>query len=545
MADATVRLVPFQEQLINDVRPALLVLMGAVSLVLLIACANVANLLLTRASGRSMEMGVRVALGAGRVRILRQVFTESIVLAITGGVCGVVFAYGGVRALNVIQPGTIPRIESVNIDSTVLLFTLGISLLTGLVFGLVPAFRLSNYERSEALKEGRTLASAGKTRGVLVMTEVALAVVLLIGGGLLIGSFTNLASVDPGYDPENVLTFSMDLPETRYAEHPQRKAFYDRLLGRIREMNGVETAGATSAVPLVDEIIRLGFRLPGETEPLFTDLRIVTPGYLETMGIELIEGRSQTDQDRNGLIVVNQEFASRYFPEGALGQQFQLGPLGNLEIIGVAGDILNQGLEGTPQPGVYINYAEVGATGIAGIGLMIAVKTTGEPSNLISSVRTAVLDIDPSIPLDDVRTMEERLYSSVAQPRFYAILLGIFAGLALVLASVGIYGVLAYSVAQRTREIGIRMALGAQKSKILGMIVSQGMFLTLIGIVAGLFGAFALTRYLESLLFGLTSLDPVTFSGMTLILILTAMVACYLPARRATRVDPIDALRHE
>ena len=492
-----------------------------------------------------MEMGVRVALGAGRFRILRQVFTESIVLAITGGVCGVMFAYGGVRALNVIQPGTIPRVESVNIDATVLVFTLGISLLTGLVFGLVPAFRLSNYERSEALKEGRTLASGGKTRGFLVMTEVALAVVLLIGGGLLIGSFTNLASVDPGYDPENVLTFSMDLPEARYPEHPQRQAFYQQLLGRIREMNGVETAGATSAVPLVDEIIRLGFRLPGETEPLFTDLRIVPPGYVETMGIELIEGRTQTDQDRNGLIVVNQEFARRYFPERALGQQFQLGPLGNLEIVGVAGDILNQGLDGTPQPGVYISYADVGATGVSGIGLMLAVKTTGDPSNLISGVRTAVLDLDGSIAIDDVRTMEERLYSSVAQPRFYAILLGIFAGLALVLASVGIYGVLAYSVAQRTREIGIRMALGAQKTKILGMVVSQGMFLTLIGIVAGLFGAFALTRYLDSLLFGLTSLDPATFSGMTLILILTAMVACYLPARRATRVDPIEALRHE
>ena len=484
MADATVRLVPFQEQLIDDVRPALLVLMGAVSLVLLIACADVANLLLTRASGRSMEMGVRVALGAGRSRLLRQVFTESIVLAITGGVCGVMFAYGGVRALNVIQPGTIPRIESVSIDSTVLLFTLGISLLTGLVFGLVPAFRLSNYERAEALKEGRTLAAAGRTRGVLVMTEVALAVVLLIGGGLLDGKLHESGQYRSGLRSGKRPDVQHGSSRNTVCRAPAAQSL---LRSAARADSGNERRGdcrATSAVPLVDEIIRLGFRLPGETEPLFTDLRIVTPGYLETMGIELIEGRSQTDQDRNGLIVVNQEFASSYFPEGALGQQFQLGPLGNLEIIGVAGDILNQGLEGTAQPGVYINYAEIGPTGVSGIGLMLAVKTTGEPSNLISSVRTAVLDIDPSIPLDDVRTMEERLYTSVAQPRFYAILLGIFAGVALILASVGIYGVLAYSVAQRTREIGIRMALGAQKSKILGMIVSQGMFLTLIGIVA-------------------------------------------------------------
>ena len=555
LAGATVELVPIQEEMMASVRPALLVLMGAVGLVLMIACVNVANLLLTRVSGRQLEMAIRVALGAGRFRIARQVLTESVILALAGGILGTLLAYGGVRTLSLIEPGTIPRMNELSLDVTVLVVTLGISAVTGIFFGLAPAFRLSKYEQVETLKEGgRTQASSdlslfgrNRTRSMLVTIEVALAVVLLIGGGLLINSFTNLTRTDPGYDARDVLAFAVNLPQARYPEYAQKSAFYTLLLERLRAMNGVQFAAATSNLPLSPGGTgRIGFQLPGESERMTATVRSVTPGYFETMRMPLVQGSVHSEQDRRGLIVVNATFATRYFPDRAVGQEVDFGtPVGSVEIIGVVRDIAYQSLDSEIQPEIFFNYADMGPTAFGESDLTFALRTAPDSPNVVQGVRRAVLDLDASLPIDDVRTMEDRLYASVAEPRFYAILLGIFAAIALLLATVGIYGVLAYSVEQRRKEIGLRMALGAQRGQILGLVVSQGMILAVIGIVVGLCGAFGLTRYLESMLYGLTALDPMTFVGMTLVLIMTATVACYLPARRATRVDPMETLRHD
>lgn len=551
-AGARVFLIPIQEDLVAPVRPALLVLLGAVAFVLLIASANVANLLLTRASGRRLEMAIRVALGAGRMRVVRQVLTESIVLAIAGGAFGTLLAYGGVRVLKAIQPGTIPRMQDIDVNAATLMFALAVSVLTGVLFGLAPALRLASHERVDALKEGGLFASSGfdlfrrnRARSLLAMAAVALAVVLLIGGGLLIGSFGNLAAVDPGFDVENILTFQLRLSPTRHPEFAEREMLYTALLERIRGMSGVTSAGAVSGLPLTPGITRVGFRLPGETEPVFADLRLVTPGYFDTMGIDLVEGRGYDDQDPSGVLVVNETFARTYFPDGALDREFQLGPPGLFRIVGIVEDIRHQTLSADPQPEAYLNYRYTGGLPFANAPLHLAVRTSADPLALLPRIRTAVLDLDPSLPLDDVMTMEQRVSTSIAGPRFYAAVLGIFAAIALVLASVGIYGVLAYAVTQRTREIGIRMALGAGQGNVLKLILGQGLVLVVVGVVVGLGGAFALTRYLDSMLYGLTPLDPVTFGGMTLVLFLTALVACYVPARRATRVDPLIALRHE
>ena len=558
LANSTIDLIPLQEELVAPVRPALMVLLVAVGFVLLIACANVANLLLTRASGRGLEIAIRAAMGAGRVRLVRQVLTESITLAVLGGGLGCLLAYWGVGALKALEPGTIPRIDEVGIDPTVLAFTLCVSVLTGLLFGLAPAFRMSNSERMESLKEGGTYASSGfdlfrrnKTRSLLAMAEVALAVVLLVGGGLLINSFTNLTGVDPGYDPKNVLTFQVNLPRARYADVPQRRTFYDRLLGSTDMMNGVVSAGAVNILPLTQNNIRMAFMLPGEgdyQQRAAADVRIVSPGYFDAMGIPIVEGRGFTDQDRDGqqrVLLVNQTFARRYFQdESPVNREFQPGPTGSQRIVGIVGDVRHQGLDRDVEPEVYFTYQQAAQT-FGNLPMTFAIQTAGDPMALVPEIRRSVLDLDSSLTVDNIRTMEDRLYSSIAGPRFYAVLLGVFAAIALVLASVGIYGVLAYSVSQRTREIGIRMALGAEKQNVLRLILSQGMVLTAIGIVAGLAGAFAVTRYLESMLFGLTALDPTTFVGVTALLIVTAATACYVPARRATKVDPIVALRYE
>ncbi len=535
-----------------------MVLLVAVGFVLLIACANVANLLLTRASGRQLEIAVRAALGAGRIRLVRQVLTESVTLAVLGGALGCLMAYWGVGALKALEPGSIPRIENIGIDPTVLAFTLGISVFTGILFGLAPAFRVSNSERMEALKEGGAYSSSGfdlfrrnKTRSLLAMAEVALAVVLLIGGGLLINSFTNLADVDPGYDPENVLTFDVSLPQARYPDTPQRRAFYDQLLERTEMMAGVASAGTVNILPLTQNNMRIAFMIPGEGDSqqrAAADVRVVSSGYFDAMGIPIVEGRAFTDQDREGqqaVLLVNQTFADRYSPdESPVNREFRTGPAGSQLVVGVVGDVRHQGLDSDVEPEVYFSFLQA-AQMFGNLPLTFTVRTAGDPMALVPEIRRNVLDLDSSLTVDNIRSMEDRLYGSIAEPRFYAVLLGVFAAIALILASVGIYGVLAYSVSQRTREIGIRMALGAEKANVLRLILGQGLVLTMIGIVAGLVGAFAVTRYLESMLFGLTALDPTTFVAVTVTLTLTAAAACYLPARRATKVDPIVALRYE
>ncbi len=558
LSGSTIGLIPVQEQLVAPVRPALMVLLVAVGFVLLIACANVANLLLTRASGRQLEIAVRAALGAGRIRLVRQVLTESVTLAVLGGALGCLMAYWGVGALKALEPGSIPRIENIGIDPTVLAFTLGISVFTGILFGLAPAFRVSNSERMEALKEGGAYSSSGfdlfrrnKTRSLLAMAEVALAVVLLIGGGLLINSFTNLADVDPGYDPENVLTFDVSLPQARYPDTPQRRAFYDQLLERTEMMAGVASAGTVNILPLTQNNMRIAFMIPGEGDSqqrAAADVRVVSSGYFDAMGIPIVEGRAFTDQDREGqqaVLLVNQTFADRYSPdESPVNREFRTGPAGSQLVVGVVGDVRHQGLDSDVEPEVYFSFLQA-AQMFGNLPLTFTVRTAGDPMALVPEIRRNVLDLDSSLTVDNIRSMEDRLYGSIAEPRFYAVLLGVFAAIALILASVGIYGVLAYSVSQRTREIGIRMALGAEKANVLRLILGQGLVLTMIGIVAGLVGAFAVTRYLESMLFGLTALDPTTFVAVTVTLTLTAAAACYLPARRATKVDPIVALRYE
>ena len=558
LAGSTIGLIPVYEQLVAPVRPALMVLLVAVGFVLLIACANVANLLLTRASGRQLEIAVRSALGAGRVRLVRQVLTESVTLAVVGGALGCLLAYWGVGALKALEPGSIPRIENIAIDPTVLAFTLGISVFTGILFGLAPAFRVSNSEKMEALKEGGAYSTSGfdlfrrnKTRSLLAMIEVALAVVLLIGGGLLINSITNLTDVDPGYDPENVLTFQVNLPQTRYPDVAQRRTFYAQLLQRTDMMAGVQAAGVVNILPLTQNNIRLAFAIPGEgdyQQRAAADVRIVSSDYFDAMGIPIVEGRAFTDQDREGqqaVLLVNQTFANRYFPDASpVNQELRAGPSGSQRIVGIVGDVRHQGLDSDVQPEVYFAFMQ--ATQLFGnLSMTFAIRTAGDPMAVVPEVRRDVLDLDSSLTADNIRTMEDRLYGSVAEPRFYAVLIGVFAAIALILASVGIYGVLAYSVSQRTREIGIRMALGAERQNVLRLILGQGLILTTIGIVAGLAGAFAVTRYLESMLFGLTALDPTVFIAVTVILTLTAVTACYVPARRATRVDPIVALRYE
>ena len=558
LSGSTIGLIPVQEQLVAPVRPALMVLLVAVGFVLLIACANVANLLLTRASGRQLEIAVRAALGAGRIRLVRQVLTESVTLAVLGGALGCLMAYWGVGALKALEPGSIPRIENIGIDPTVLAFTLSISVFTGILFGLAPAFRVSNSERMEALKEGGAYSSSGfdlfrrnKTRSLLAMAEVALAVVLLIGGGLLINSFTNLADVDPGYDPENVLTFDVSLPQARYPDTPQRRAFYDQLLERTEMMAGVASAGTVNILPLTQNNMRIAFMIPGEGDSqqrAAADVRVVSSGYFDAMGIPIVEGRAFTDQDREGqqaVLLVNQTFVDRYSPdESPVNREFRAGPAGSQLVVGVVGDVRHQGLDSDVEPEVYFSFLQA-AQMFGNLPLTFTVRTAGDPMALVPEIRRNVLDLDSSLTVDNIRSMEDRLYGSIAEPRFYAVLLGVFAAIALILASVGIYGVLAYSVSQRTREIGIRMALGAEKANVLRLILGQGLVLTMIGIVAGLVGAFAVTRYLESMLFGLTALDPTTFVAVTVTLTLTAAAACYLPARRATKVDPIVALRYE
>ena len=441
LANSTIDLIPLQEELVAPVRPALMVLLVAVGFVLLIACANVANLLLTRASGRGLEIAIRAAMGAGRVRLVRQVLTESITLAVLGGGLGCLLAYWGVGALKALEPGTIPRIDEIGIDPTVLAFTLCVSVLTGLLFGLAPAFRMSNSERMESLKEGGTYASSGfdlfrrnKTRSLLAMAEVALAVVLLVGGGLLINSFTNLTGVDPGYDPKNVLTFQVNLPRARYADVPQRRTFYDRLLGSTDMMNGVVSAGAVNILPLTQNNIRMAFMLPGEgdyQQRAAADVRIISPGYFDAMGIPIVEGRGFTDQDRDGqqgVLLVNQTFARRYFPdESPVNREFQPGPTGSQRIVGIVGDVRHQGLDRDVEPEVYFTYQQAAQT-FGNLPMTFAIQTAGDPMALVPEIRRSVLDLDSSLTVDNIRTMEDRLYSSIAGPRFYAVLPPIFHG---------------------------------------------------------------------------------------------------------------------
>lgn len=549
---------PLHEHLVGDIKPALLILLGAVGLVLLIACANVANLLLARAAVRQKEIAVRVALGARRSRLIRQFLTESVLLSTLGGLVGLFIAYAGLIVLKSFIPENVSQARAISIDYKVLGFTLLVSVTTGLVFGLAPAIQSVRFNQIETLKEGGRDAATGgsgkRLRGLLVMAEVAISLVLLIGAGLLINSFLRLRNVDPGFRTENLLTMRIVLPDLKYERKAQRSAFYTDLVQRVQSLAGVRSAAVTTNLPLYLQGNSISISIEGRPEPPpgqepIIVTRIISPGYFDTMSIPLLKGRQLTDQDtddRPNVVVISENMARRYWPgEEAIGKRIAVGtvtkPEDWIQVVGVAKDVRQFELNADPKPQMYLTHRQYGFFDARDL----VVKTDVDPAGLASTIRKAVWEIDKDQPVSNIRTMDTILADSIARQRFSMLLLAIFAAVALVLAAVGIYGVMSYSVAQRTHEIGIRMALGAQTSAVLKLAVGYGLKLVLAGIAIGLIAAFALTRVMATLLFGVTATDPTTFALISLLLVAVAAIASYIPARRATRVNPITALRYE
>jgi putative ABC transport system permease protein len=546
---------PLPDVVTEGVRPTLIILLGAVAFVLLIACANVANLLLARAAGRQKEIAVRVALGASRARLIRQFLTESILLSLMSGALGVLLASWGVDLLVSGATGNVPRAAEINVDARVLGFTLLIALLTGLVFGLAPALQASKTGLNETLKDTSRGSTGGgrraRIRGALVVIEVALSVVLLIGAGLLIRSFVLLQDVDAGFDSGNLLVANISLPNSRYAQPAQRAAFYTRLCQEVAALPGVVSVGATQSLPLTGSDSRTLIGIEGRpvvplAERPIVSMGIVSEDYLKTMGIPLLQGRFFTDQDKENApttVIINQSFARRFFPdEDPIGKRilgFGAAPQSR-EIIGVVGDVRHFGLDSSPAEAIYFSSNQRPALAMA-----VVVKTAGPPLSLTAAVRGSVLAIDKDQPIANLQTMDEIVSGSISNQRFILLLLGLFAAVALALAAIGIYSVMAYTVTQRTGEIGLRMALGAQTRDVLKLVVGQGMWMALIGVAVGIGGAFALTRVMTSLLFTVTATDPITFVAIPLILAIVALAACFVPARRAAKVDPMVALRYE
>jgi putative ABC transport system permease protein len=549
---------PLQEHLVGDIRPALLVLLGAVGLVLLIACANVANLLLARAAVRQKEIAVRVALGARRGRLIRQFLTESVLLSALGGLVGLGIAYGGLILLKAFIPENISQAREISMDLKVLGFTFLVSIATGLIFGLAPAVQAARSNQVDTLKEGGRDAATGgsgkRLRSVLVTAEVAISLVLLIGAGLLINSFLRLRNVDPGFRAENLLTMKIVLPETKYQRMAQRSAFYTDLIQRVQSLAGVRSAAVTTNLPLYRQGNSISISIDGKPAPppgqeRIVVTRIVSPGYLKTMSIPLLRGREITEQDTEtspNVVLISETMARRYWPgEDVIGKRIAVGrirtPEDWIQVIGVVKDVRQFELTAEPKPQMYLTYRQAGFFDAQDL----VVKTDVDPASLAATVRKAIWEIDKDQPVSDIKTMEDILADSIARQRFSMLLLAIFAAVALVLAGVGIYGVMSYSVAQRTHEIGIRMALGAQTGAVLKLAIGYGMKLVLAGLVIGLIAAFALTRVMSSLLFGVTATDPATFTLISLLLVAVAVLASYVPARRATKVNPIIALRYE
>jgi putative ABC transport system permease protein len=559
--DIYAELIPLREAVVGDIRPSLLILFGAVGLVLLISCANVANLLLTRAMSRQKEIAIRIALGAGRLRLVRQLITESVLLGILGGGLGLLLAHLGVKLLVVGVPRalseSIPGWDSISLNPSVLVFTFIISILTGLVFGLMPALQASRPDLNQTLKEGGRTSGGGagrqRIRSLLVVSELALALVLLAGAGLLIRSFQRLQQVDRGFNEAGLLTFQLSLPQAKYAEPSQQTAFYNRLLQGINSMPGVQSVGMVSDLPLAGGNTNWGLTIEGRPLPPSedsrrTDYRVISPDYFRAMNIPLKDGRQFTGQDvadQPLVAVVNERLASLYFPgENPIGMRVHIGRVDNdfpwHTIVGVVGNVKHSGLGEGFDPELYYPVLQDPTP-----STNVVVRAVGPPVSLAASVRHEVSAIDREEPISNVRTMEEVVSDSVASRRLNMVLLGIFAAVAAALAAVGIYGVMSYTVAQRTHEVGIRIALGARPSDILKLLVGHAALLAVIGAGIGLVGAFALTRLMSSLLYGISPTDPVTFAIITLVIILIALIASLIPARRALKVDPIVALRQE
>jgi putative ABC transport system permease protein len=567
-----IRLRPLLEIFVVDVRRALWVIFGAVGFVLLIACANIANLLLARATARRKEMAIRTAVGASRWRIARQLLTESILLSLIGGTLGLLLARWGVDLILYVSPNAIPRSREIGLDWKVLAFTIGISFLTGILFGLIPAIQAGEVDVHETLKEsGRGTSGRQWLRSSLVVVEVATTLILLIGAGLMIRSFYMLQKVNPGFSHEHLTSFSISLPQKKYASEEVRASFYNRLLENIRALPGVESVAAASGLPLGNNGWQTSFIIDGQPPsqrdqmPLM-EACLVTPDYFRAMNIPVLRGRVFTDHDdRSHLagrdlsklnenqramaavnsIVIDEDFAKRYWPnEEAVGKRVRLGADADapaLEVLGVVGRVKMESLnQNSDRVQGYFAYPQLPQG-----GMTVIIKGASDPNQLISSVRGAVKEIDPEQPIYSPRTMGEIRAESVAPERLNLTLLSLFAGIALVLAIVGIYGVMSYSVTQRTHEIGIRMAIGARPLDVFKMILGHGMKLALIGVGVGLIGAFILTRLMATMLFGVEPTDATTFTGISILLIAVAVLACYLPGRRATKVEPTISLRYE
>jgi putative ABC transport system permease protein len=548
---------PLHDDLVGNVRTALFVLLGAVAFVLLIACVNVANLLLARATARAKEISVRTALGASRARIIRQLLTESLLLSLIGGGLGLLFATWGVALLVGASPADLPRAGEIRLDARVVVFTVAVTVLTGLVFGLAPALSASKIDISDALKEGGRSGSDGaarnRLRSALIVAEVALSLVLLVGAGLLAQSFRHLLEVKPGFDPNNLVTMDVVLRRSRYPQEAQRVQFYQDFLQRARAVPGIESVGLVDPLPLGGSFEVWDFQIEGRPPAApgvnqNADRRVIDGGYFQAMKIPVERGRSFGDGDRVNappVIIINDTLARKYFAgEDPLGKRlvFDGGLIsGAREIVGVVGDVRHAGLDAETTPEIYVPFTQIITPRLT----VIARASSVDPTATTSALRGIIRETDKDSPIYNVRTMNGLLSASVARRRFNLILLGSFAALALLLASLGIYGVISYTVTQRTHEIGIRIALGAQPRDVLRMILGQGMILTLIGVAVGLLGALALTRVMSSLLFGVSATDPVTFGLVSLILPAVALVSCLIPARRATRVDPMVALRYE
>jgi len=568
-----VRIIPLLENYVHDVRRALWVLLGAVGLVLLIACANVANLLLARAATRQREMAVRVALGASRWRVARQLLTESLLLAVVGGALGLLLAEWGVDLILAFGRDSIPRANEISLDGRVLAFTVAVSVLTGIIFGLAPALQSSRADVQEALKETSRSTTGGRhrLRQGLVVAEVALTLVLLVGAGLLIRSFYRLQQVNPGFVDEHVLSFSVSLPEQKYPDEHQWLNFYQQVIEKLRALPDVKGVSLASRVPMGGNDWQSGFRVVGQPPPPpgqgpSMEVSIVSPDYFRTLGIPLLRGRYFTEQDnqsnlseeklrglnqrqrlRAGLktMIVDEEFARRHWPnEDPVGKRILWGQGPDdppLTIVGVVGRVkLYKPNEPAGFVQGYFPFFEMPDNGMS-----FVVKTALEPEQIIAAARQQVQAVDADRPIYDLKTLTQLRAESIAPQRFNLLLLGLFAAVALVLAVVGIYGVMSYAVTQRTHEIGLRMALGAQTHDVLKLVVGQAMKLALVGVALGLMGAVALTRLMTNLLFGVSATDPATFAAIAVLLTLVALLACYLPARKATKVDPMVALRYE
>ena len=552
--------VPVADLVLGDIRHALWVLLGAAGVILLIACANVANLTLARSDERHREIAVRTALGASRGRIVRQLLTESVILALAGAVLGTLLAYGGTKLLLALDPAGIPRVEQVGIDPGVLSFALALAFATGMAFGVAPALELSRSDVNRALKEGGRTSSGGRARqrfrDSLAVAQMGMSVVLLIGAALLLRSFIEIRRIDLGFKHERALTVRVALPASSYAGTPQVIAFYRTLRQRLGELPGVQSVGATRLLPLTGTIGDWSITIEGrDTRPGENpngDWQVVTPGYFESMGVKLVQGRFVEDADHENaplVATINETMAKRYWPnESAVGKRFHLGTNEQpwITIVGIVGQVRHNAVTEVSRAEMYVPHAQWGAAGAsAPRGMTFVIRTAGDPLGMLASVRRTVRSLDPNLPLSDIKTLERVADDSVSQARFTTLLLGLFAALALTLAAIGIYGVISLLVTRRRQEIGIRIALGARPSSVLTMVLRRGFVLTGAGVLIGVAGALLLTRLLTAFLYGVSRFDAATFALVPVVLAAVALIACLIPAGRAAAVNPVVALREE